>query len=181
MPVHRIINSPIGPLLLTVTNGAITSLTMGSPVPLPVAPPDSAAHPPNHEDVRTANDGQAQLAEYFAGVRTVFNLPLAPGGTPFRQTVWAVLKAIPYGQTRSYLDVAKAVDLSRAAKLSRAIGQANGANPIGIIVPCHRVIAASGKLSGYAGGVAAKQWLLAHEHQTAGPRKPQSPAVFCQL
>lgn len=164
MPLLRIINSPIGPLLLTVTHGAITGLTMGSP--LTAVPPHSATQLPNPADLRTADQAQSQLAEYFAGVRHIFNLPLAAHGTPFRQAVWAALNTIPYGQTCSYLAIAKAVDPSRATKLSRAIGQANGANPIGIIVPCHRVIAASGKLSGYAGGVAAKQWLLTREQRT---------------
>ena len=179
MPLCRNISSTIGPLLLTVAHGAITSLTMGSLVP--DAPPHHPAFPHDPADVHTADKAQSQLAEYFSGVRTIFDLPLAPQGTPFRQSVWAALQPIPYGQTRSYLDIAKAVDPTRATNLSRAIGQANGANPIGIIIPCHRVIAASGKLSGYAGGVAAKQWLLEHEQRPAQARKTQLLTLFCGL
>ena len=177
MPLQRILTSPIGPLLLTVTHGAITGLTMGSPVH--ALPPNFSTHPSNHVDVRTADAAQTQLAEYFAAARTRFDLPLSPHGTPFQQRIWAALKPIPYGQTQSYLDIAKVIDPARAANLSRAVGQANGANPIGIIVPCHRVIAASGKLSGYAGGATAKQWLLDHERQTAGVISPRPETRFC--
>jgi methylated-DNA-[protein]-cysteine S-methyltransferase len=108
--------------------------------------------------VRTAR----QLAEYFAGDRQTFDLPIAPRGSGFQERVWRALLAIPYGTTWTYGELARAIGRPAA---SRAVGSANAANPISIIVPCHRVIAASGALTGYAGGLAAKQWLLSHERR----------------
>jgi methylated-DNA-[protein]-cysteine S-methyltransferase len=182
MPLCRLIASPLGPLLLTVSHGAVSGLTMGSPLQDGLLEHEVLVHEGlGHRagDVCVADDAESQLGEYFAGVRTVFDLPLGLRGTPFCRSVWAALGAIPFGQTRSYLDIAKAVDPARAADLARAVGRANGANPIGIIVPCHRVIAASGKLSGYAGGVAAKRWLLEHEGQIAGVNGMLPLAAFC--
>jgi methylated-DNA-[protein]-cysteine S-methyltransferase len=101
-----------------------------------------------------------QLREYFEGARREFELPLGPRGTGFQQRVWRALGAIPFGETRSYGQLARAIGRPAA---SRAVGAANGKNPISIIVPCHRVIAANGALTGYAGGMAAKRWLLDHE------------------
>lgn len=106
-----------------------------------------------------------QLQEYFAGTRTAFDLPLAPAGTNFQRAVWAALDAIPYGQTRSYADVARAVGRASAV---RAVGAANGRNPISIVTPCHRVIGSGGALTGFAGGLAAKRFLLDHEAGVAG-------------
>lgn len=103
-----------------------------------------------------------QLTEYFAGHRTAFDVPLAPQGTAFQRLVWEQLTAIPHGATRSYGDIACAIGRPGA---SRAVGAANGRNPIAIIVPCHRVIGANGTLTGYAGGMAAKRWLLDHERR----------------
>jgi methylated-DNA-[protein]-cysteine S-methyltransferase len=102
----------------------------------------------------------AQLAEYFAGTRRTFDLPLAPRGTGFQRIVWHALAKIPYGETRSYGELARAIGRPAA---SRAVGAANGKNPLSIVVPCHRVVGASGELTGYAGGVATKRWLLDHE------------------
>lgn len=101
-----------------------------------------------------------QLDEYFAGTRTEFELALRPAGTAFQCQAWQALCAIPYGQTRSYAQQARAVGRPTA---TRAIGAANGRNPIAIIVPCHRVIGSDGSLTGYAGGEAVKRWLLDHE------------------
>jgi methylated-DNA-[protein]-cysteine S-methyltransferase len=106
----------------------------------------------------------AQLREYFAGERREFDVELAAKGTPFQQRVWDSLMAIPYGELRSYGDVAKAIGRPAA---SRAVGAANGRNPIAIIVPCHRVIGASGNLTGYGGGLPTKKWLLEHERRFA--------------
>src|ERR1700743_1173477 len=102
-----------------------------------------------------------QLAEYFAGTRTEFDVPLAPRGTPFQLAVWAELTRIPYGTTVSYGEVAAALGKSLVA--SRAVGLANGRNPVSIIVPCHRVIGADGSLTGYGWGVERKEWLRGHE------------------
>lgn len=103
---------------------------------------------------------RAQLAQYLAGRRRAFDLPLAPAGTPFQLRVWEALRTIPFGETRSYGEVAASVGSPGG---SRAVGQANGHNPIGVVVPCHRVIAADGTLGGYTGGLERKRRLLALE------------------
>ncbi|HEV7299397.1 MAG TPA: methylated-DNA--[protein]-cysteine S-methyltransferase [Tepidisphaeraceae bacterium] len=103
-----------------------------------------------------------QLSEYFAGERTDFSIPLAPQGTVFEQQAWNYLQSIPYGQTRSYGQ--QAIGLN-APKSSRAVGRANGRNGIAIVIPCHRVIGASGSLTGYGGGLDRKRWLLQHEQR----------------
>jgi methylated-DNA-[protein]-cysteine S-methyltransferase len=114
---------------------------------------EDPAHPVLRETAR-------QLDEYFSAGRRSFDLPLEFRGTDFQRRVWSALLAIPYGETRSYLDIASA--LGNAAAV-RAVGAANGRNPISIIAPCHRVIGASGDLTGFGGGLDAKAWLLAHE------------------
>jgi methylated-DNA-[protein]-cysteine S-methyltransferase len=101
-----------------------------------------------------------QLTAYFAGTRTAFDLPLTPQGTPFQQRVWTALQAIPYGQITSYGALA---DTLGDPKSVRAVAAANGANPLAILIPCHRVLAGDGKLTGYAGGLHRKEWLLRHE------------------
>ena len=103
---------------------------------------------------------RAQLQAYFAGELRDFELPLAAEGTPFQQRVWRALCDIPYGETISYGELARRIGQPTA---SRAVGLANGQNPISIVVPCHRVIGANGSLTGYGGGLARKRWLLAHE------------------
>jgi methylated-DNA-[protein]-cysteine S-methyltransferase len=114
---------------------------------------DAPAHPVLLETIR-------QLAEYFRGTRRAFDLPLDFHGTDFQKQVWSSLLSIPFGETRSYLDVARAVGNPAAV---RAVGAANGRNPISIIAPCHRVIGTNGGLTGFGGGLEAKAWLLAHE------------------
>ncbi|WP_354625100.1 methylated-DNA--[protein]-cysteine S-methyltransferase [Psychromonas sp. MME2] len=101
-----------------------------------------------------------QLAEYFSGVRKTFDLPLAPHGSHFQKTVWLCLAKIPYGQLLSYADIARMINNPKA---SQAVGGANAKNPLAIIIPCHRVIGCNGKLTGYAGGLHRKHWLLEHE------------------
>ncbi|WP_304526148.1 methylated-DNA--[protein]-cysteine S-methyltransferase [Halomonas sp. I5-271120] len=103
----------------------------------------------------------AQLAEYFEGSRQTFELPLAPKGTDFQCRVWQALAGIPYGETRSYAEIAEQLGCKGG---QRAVGAANGRNPLAIVVPCHRVIGSNGRLTGYAGGIGRKQWLLAHEN-----------------
>ena len=119
------------------------------------------------ESNRHLGDVQRQLKEWFAGKRTSFDLPLAPKGTPFQKRVWKALEGIPFGETRSYGEIAKSIGQPSA---SRAVGAANGANPISIIVPCHRVIGSSGKLTGFGGGLDVKRWLLEHEQEVTGSR-----------
>jgi methylated-DNA-[protein]-cysteine S-methyltransferase len=110
-----------------------------------------------------------QFDEYFAGKRQIFDLPLSTDGTPFQQTVWAQLQEIPYGKTISYAQLAQAIHHPKAC---RAVGSANGKNPISIIIPCHRVIAANGSLGGYAGGLDIKKQLLALEKAISFILKP---------
>jgi methylated-DNA-[protein]-cysteine S-methyltransferase len=105
----------------------------------------------------------AQLEEYFAGERLEFDLPLEPGGTAFQQQAWATLRTIPFGETMTYGE--QAAEMGDARK-ARAVGSANGQNPIPIVVPCHRVIGSTGKLTGFAGGLGVKAWLLEHERFT---------------
>ena len=104
----------------------------------------------------------AQLEEYFAGTRREFDLPLDPQGTPFQQSVWLVLRTIPYGRTISYGEQAGQLGDPNKA---RAVGAANGKNPLSIVVPCHRVIGSGGQLTGFAAGLGVKSWLLDHERQ----------------
>lgn len=117
-----------------------------------------------HEVINASNPvldiTMSQLEEYFLGTRQTFDIPLEPSGTEFQQKVWQTLQEIPFGQTWNYGQLAKAIGNKNA---SRAVGAANGKNPISIIVPCHRVIGANGTLTGYAGGLTAKEWLLKHE------------------
>lgn len=154
MRQHRIIDSPIGELTLVVEDGVLTALyTSGQKYY-----PDGVAL--GERDDSVAADAVAQLAEYFAGERTDFDLELAPRGTEFQQRVWAELRAIPAGETRSYGDVARALGSPGA---SRAVGAATGRNPISIIIPCHRLVGSAGAMTGYAGGVDRKVWLLTHE------------------
>ena len=116
---------------------------------------------------RILADAVAQLREYFAGERTTFDLPLDPVGTPFQRSAWQVLRTIPYAATMSYGDQARALGDPNKA---RAVGAANGRNPISIIVPCHRVVGHRGTLTGFAGGLDAKAWLLEHERRVLAKR-----------
>lgn len=142
----RTIETPIGPLTLQADEAAVTAIRFGADGAQDVSPMLDAA--------------EAQLREYFAGTRRTFDLPLAPRGTAFQQQVWAALRAIPYGETRTYGELAAAIGSPSA---SRAVGMANHHNPIPIVIPCHRVIGANGTLTGYAGGLEIKRKLLALE------------------
>jgi methylated-DNA-[protein]-cysteine S-methyltransferase len=149
------VDSPVGELLLTSDGTALTRLLFdGAPDP---------AWQERRDDV--LEEAARQLAEYFAGDRIDFDLPLAPAGTPFQLRVWEALRAIPYAETVSYGQLAARLEAPGA---SRAVGLANGRNPISIVVPCHRVIGASGALTGYGGGLDRKRLLLGLERETAG-------------
>ncbi|TIC80811.1 methylated-DNA--[protein]-cysteine S-methyltransferase [Nocardioides sp. GY 10127] len=143
-------DSPVGALLLREHDGALCAIAF-EPYEVPPASERDDASPVLVETAR-------QLAEYFAGARRDFDLPLAPAGTDFQQRVWAELVAVPWGETASYGEIAVRLGMTPAA--SRAVGLANGRNPIPVVVPCHRVIGANGTLTGYAGGLARKQVLL---------------------
>lgn len=146
----KTIDSPVGALRLLANDRGLTGLYL----PRQAAPDAAPGTSPLLE--RAAR----QLAAYFAGELRAFDLPLAADGTPWQRAVWDQLVRIPFGETRSYGELAHVLAKPTGA---RAVGSANGKNPISIIVPCHRVIAGSGALTGYAGGIEAKQWLLAHE------------------
>lgn len=144
------INSPLGPVQILATASGISAISF-------VATQQTAEQP----STLTALAAQ-QLSAYFAGTLSHFNLPLEARGTAFQQQVWQELCAIPFGQTCSYADIARGIDNVKAV---RAVGAANGRNPIAIVVPCHRVIGANGTLTGYAGGLDKKDWLLKHEQR----------------
>ncbi len=148
------IDSPIGPLLLAGTGRALTHVHFQAG---PRAPKPCAAWRPAQAPFA---DVTVQLAEYFAGQRQQFSLPLAPQGTAFQRSVWQALGQIPYGETISYGELARRLGSHSGA---RAVGLANGANPLPIIVPCHRVIGADGSLTGFGGGLPLKRALLALE------------------
>ncbi|RNI25198.1 methylated-DNA--[protein]-cysteine S-methyltransferase [Flexivirga caeni] len=153
--------TPIGDLTLVADGGQLVAVYL-----------QSHRHAPGSDEFgsRVADDpllaeASRQLREYFAGDRTEFDLPLRPGGTEFQQRVWRALCDIPYGRTWSYGELAAHIG---APSASRAVGLANGRNPISIVIPCHRVIGADGSMTGYGGGIERKQWLLAHEAGSAG-------------
>ncbi len=151
---YKTIASPVGPLTLLANSRALLRLDWGADIP---------KLPPQQRFVATAENSeilsqtQAQLSEYFCGVRTHFEIPLAPSGTDFQINAWKQLLKIPYGHLATYGEQASRMG---CPKSSRAVGAANGKNPIGIIIPCHRVIGASGHLTGFAGGLKIKQYLL---------------------
>lgn len=155
------IPSPVGCLLLTWQDDALTGLYMPSPKRTPVAEPEW------RRDSAVFADVVEQLEAYFAGQRRTFDVPVAAKGTAFQRRVWSALQEIPYGSTWTYRDVAVRIGAPAAV---RAVGLANGRNPISIIVPCHRVIGANGSLTGYGGGLANKQVLLDLERRGAGDR-----------
>jgi methylated-DNA-[protein]-cysteine S-methyltransferase len=148
-------DSPIGRLLLTSDGTALTGLYME-----PSRKAQSTDGWVQDMGVKPLSAAVRQLSEYFAGSRREFDLPLHLHGTVFQTRVWRELAEIPYGRTWSYGELAKRIDKPSA---SRAVGLANGRNPISILVPCHRVIGADGSLTGYGGGLDRKRWLLAHE------------------
>ena len=153
MTIFTILDSPIGPLSVAKNErGEVTEIHFAAKMKNDWRRDDSA-----FDDVAT------QLREYFAGKRRAFDLPLAPSGTPFQLSVWNELRAIPYGRTKSYLDIANAIGKPAAC---RAVGAANGANPLPIVVPCHRVIGSNGALTGFGGGIDVKRRLLALESGT---------------
>jgi methylated-DNA-[protein]-cysteine S-methyltransferase len=154
--VYKWMDSPVGRLKLVATDEGLTAILW------PIERPGRVRLNAALEDARhpVLVEAERQLAEYFEGRRTRFDLKLDFAGTAFQQKVWRALLTIPFGETRSYAQIAKQVGSPGA---SRAVGAANGRNPISIVAPCHRVIGAGGKLTGFAGGLEAKAYLLALE------------------
>ncbi|MBB4688970.1 methylated-DNA-[protein]-cysteine S-methyltransferase [Amycolatopsis jiangsuensis] len=148
---HTVLESPVGPLTVVARDGALAGLYL-----------ERHRHQPDpatfgDRDDRPFTEVKRQLGEYFAGERTEFDLPLALRGTPFQQTVWQQLTRIPYGETITYRELAEHIGRPGAF---RAVGLANGRNPVSIVVPCHRVVGSNGDLTGYGGGVDRKRRLL---------------------
>lgn len=152
-PAQVVADSPIGPLLLVATDGALTQIWFDG---LRRARDDETEV--SHADAEVLGATAVQLTEYFAGERRTFDVPLRALGTEFQRAVWDALVAIPWGTTTTYGAIARRLGMPVSA--SRAVGAANGANPIPVIVPCHRVIGADGKLTGYGGGLGRKDALL---------------------
>ncbi len=156
MTMHAVLESPVGPLTLVARDSELVGLYMGEQLHLP---PRTTF---GRRDDRSLPAMREQLLAYFAGELREFEVALAPRGTPFQTSVWSALREIPYGSTCSYGDLAAAVGHPTAV---RAVGAANGRNPIGIVVPCHRVVGSGGSLTGYAGGLERKRYLLDLESQ----------------
>lgn len=155
------IDTPIGPLLVVGEGPALVRLAFarkGEP---------AEADPGWQRDDGSLREAMTQIRAYFEGALTAFDLPVAPSGTDFQRSVWSALRAIPYGETRSYAEVARAIGRPTAC---RAVGAANGANPIPLVIPCHRVLGSTGTLTGFGGGLPVKRFLLDHEASVAGRR-----------
>ncbi|MBO4831057.1 MAG: methylated-DNA--[protein]-cysteine S-methyltransferase [Oscillospiraceae bacterium] len=155
MTACTVFDSPAGKILIAEEDRAITLVGF-----LTREPPPEASDPPTP----LLKEAAMQLSEYFAGARREFDLPLRLRGTQFQLAVWNALRAIPYGETRSYADIAAAVGNEKAC---RAVGMANHRNPVSIIVPCHRVIGKGGSLTGYGGGIDKKEFLLSLERRVS--------------
>ena len=151
---YSFVDSPLGRLLLAGNDSALCYVGL----------PEGKARITPRQGWQLVDNGfpeaAQQLQEYFSGARESFSIGLSPTGTDFQRSVWSALREIPYGQTRTYKQIAEVVGRPRAV---RAVGAANGANPLPILVPCHRVIGASGSLTGFGGGLAAKSYLLGLE------------------
>ena len=156
---HALVDSPLGELTLVASGRGIAGIYMENHSH-PPAPEALGARMASVADDPFTAQAARELAEYFAGTRTTFDVALDAQGTEFQQKVWAQLSRIPFGESRSYGQLA--LELGDE-KLTRAVGTANGRNPISIVVPCHRVIGADGALTGYAGGLGNKEFLLRHE------------------
>jgi methylated-DNA-[protein]-cysteine S-methyltransferase len=157
MRSHTVVDSPCGPLTLVAEDDALCGLYMHQQRHRPAEPTFGSR---GFGDVFAR--AETQLKEYFAGQRREFDLPLTFGGTPFQRAVWSALLEIPYGETASYGELARLLGKPSAA---RAVGLANGKNPISIIVPCHRVLGSTCSLTGYGGGLERKQYLLDFERR----------------
>lgn len=155
MDYYAVFDSPIGPLLLVSDGETLTGLYMNRELPEELA------------DLPVFCSAKAWLADYFSGVDPSVDVPVCTKGTAFQECVWRILKTVPWGQTRTYGSIAREVAaiLGKEKMSAQAVGQAVGSNPVSILIPCHRVIGTRGKLTGYAGGIGNKKWLLDHEAQ----------------
>jgi methylated-DNA-[protein]-cysteine S-methyltransferase len=172
---YAIVDSPVGPLLLAADSGGLTQLRfLAGPKarePESLVTANGTANAGMNGTMNSTGavleEARKQIVAYFTRHRNCFDLPLTPKGTPFQESVWRELQEIPYGETISYGELAKRIGNPKA---SRAVGAANGQNPISIVIPCHRVIGANGTLTGFGGGLAIKERLLEHEGYRTCPR-----------
>ena len=186
--MHRLLYlSPLGELIIEGTDMAVHSILFADtamPAGWPAVNPfpdafalEAEAHPggePETDIPAPLLQCRRQLAEYFRGERRAFDFPYVFDGTPFQRSVWTELAAVPYAASRSYKDLAAAVGSDRAV---RAVGAANGRNKLSIVLPCHRIVGSNGKLTGYAGGLWRKEWLLRHEQSVfQDQQQPIQPA-----
>lgn len=158
---YKTVPSPVGALTLVASDAGLTAILWENDRPGRVRLGDLEEAP----DHPVLVEAERQLAAYFAGTRVGFDLPLDFRGTDFQKSVWQALLTIPFGETRSYAEIARQIGRPSA---TRAVGAANGRNPISIVAPCHRVIGTNGALTGFAGGLAAKEMLLGLERRAAG-------------
>jgi methylated-DNA-[protein]-cysteine S-methyltransferase len=165
---YKEIESPVGKLKLVASANALVAVLWEQERPERVKLEPMKVTPQQPILVET----ERQLSQYFSGIRTEFDLPIEPNGSNFQKKVWQALRGIPFGETRSYLDLAEAVGSPNAC---RAVGAANGKNPLAIVVPCHRVVGANGALTGFAGGLEKKAKLLALEARASAQANETSP------
>ncbi|MEO7272663.1 MAG: methylated-DNA--[protein]-cysteine S-methyltransferase [Vicinamibacterales bacterium] len=163
--VHSFVSSPVGRLTLVATDAGLAAILWENDRPGRVRLPLDAEEPSHPVLIDTAQ----QLADYFAGRRRVFTMPLDMSGTPFQRQVWQALLTIPFGETRTYAQIALQIGSPSAV---RAVGAANGRNPVSIVAPCHRVIGSGGQLTGFAGGLETKAFLLDLEGARRAPLVP---------
>jgi len=162
---RTVVESPIGELTLLASDDAVVAIRFGNEIVAPHLAPDVVDVGPGEHAL--LDEAVRQLDEYFEGERLEFELPLEPIGTPFQLQAWMALRDIPYGETISYGEQARRLgDRNK----SRAVGAANGKNPIPIVVPCHRVVGSNGHLTGFGGGIEVKAWLLEHELRVRATR-----------
>ena len=168
----REVGTPIGPMTLgaTATSVVLADFTRRAMMAAQLATVRRRIGPTSSGDAPLLDRAESQLGEYFAGSRIAFDLPLALPGSAFQERIWSELRSIPYGETISYRQLAERVGVPAA---SRAVGRANGSNRLAIMVPCHRVIGAGGRLGGYGGGLATKAWLLDLEARVAAGLRRQ--------
>jgi methylated-DNA-[protein]-cysteine S-methyltransferase len=166
MLFYKEMESPVGKLKLVASTNALVAILWERERPNRIKLVMPKCEPQQPVLLKT----ERQLKEYFTGTRKEFHIPLEPAGTEFQKKVWRALQEIPFGQTRSYRELAKSIG---SAKAVRAVGAANGRNPLSIVVPCHRVVGANGALTGFAGGLEVKAKLLAHESCRIFPREPR--------
>jgi methylated-DNA-[protein]-cysteine S-methyltransferase len=175
MTAHATMPSPVGELLLVASDDGLVAIRFErnrhGDDPRASSVPSSEA---SDAAARVLADARSQLDAYFAGALTEFDLPLDPRGTPFQQKVWTALREIPFGQTISYAELARRTGDPKAV---RAVGAANGRNPLPLVVPCHRVIGADGSLVGFGGGLERKRWLLRHEGAQQSLDLDVTPAI----